>query len=214
MSANETRPQETPDEIAAALRRCRSCRDLPEAVRLPHEPRPIFQLSSTASLFVCSQAPGIRAHVSGTPFNDPSGVRLRAWMGISSEDFYDSGKVGIVPMGFCFPGYDKNKGDLPPRRECAALWRTRIFDSLATQPQLILLVGGYAQRWHLGDRWKPSLTETLKDWRTLAASESKPSYLPLPHPSWRNNGWLKRNPWFEEEILPYLRSKVKHLLYG
>lgn len=194
------------------IRACRICRDLPADRRLPQEPHPIFQLSETARLFICSQAPGMRAHTSGTPFKDPSGVRLRSWMGVTEAEFYDDRKVGIVPMGFCFPGYDRAGGDLPPRPECAPTWRLRIFSALPRPPKLILAVGAYAQRWHLGAAFKPTLTETLKDWRTIFEAPAETGILPLPHPSWRNNGWLKRNPWFETDILPVLKSKVRELL--
>jgi uracil-DNA glycosylase len=127
-------------------------------------------------------------------------------------EFYDASKIGIIPMGFCFPGHDKNGGDLPPRPECARLWRKRIFASLPRQPELILLVGGHAQRWHLGDAMKPTLTETLHHWCNGVSRLSAPQLLPLPHPSWRNNGWLKRNPWFEAEVLPYLQAEVRKLI--
>lgn len=199
------------DDLAAQIRACRICREGPHRAPLPHEPKPVFRFSRTARLFVCSQAPGVRAHASGIPFSDPSGVRLRAWMGLTDAEFYDTAKVGIIPMGFCFPGHDAKGGDLPPRPECAATWHARIFASLPHRPELILLVGSYAQRWHLGDRIKPTLGETLRDWRRFAEAPALPRYLPLPHPSWRNNGWLKRNPWFEVEILPWLRAEVKRL---
>jgi uracil-DNA glycosylase len=199
--------------LCETIRACRYCRDATPNAKLPHEPRPIFQLSATARLFVCSQAPGIRAHNSGTPFMDPSGVRLRAWMGVSEEEFYDAAKVAIVPMGFCFPGYDANGGDLPPRPECERLWRRRVFEALPQTPSLILLVGGYSQRWHLGEAAKGTLTDTLKQWRSiLDAPLGTTALLPLPHPSWRNNGWLKRNPWFEADVLPVLRARVRETL--
>lgn len=205
-------PPETMEQLAARIRACRICRDRPENLRLPHEPNPVFRISGTARLYICSQAPGARAHASGIPFSDPSGVRLRAWMDVTEAEFYDTSKVGIIPMGFCFPGYDKNGGDLPPRKECASAWRKTVFEALPLQPELILLVGGYAQRWHLGKAMKPSLTETLRGWRSFTQGSVKPHYLPLPHPSWRNNGWLKRNPWFEAEVVPWLREKVRKLL--
>jgi uracil-DNA glycosylase len=130
-------------------------------------------------------------------------------MGLTDKEFYDEAKVAIVPMGFCFPGNDSNGGDLPPRSECAPLWRERIFRSLPQSPELILLVGSYAQRWHLGTSSKPSLTETLRAWRTYAEARNKPLHFPLPHPSWRNSGWLKKNPWFEAETVPALRVAVQ-----
>jgi uracil-DNA glycosylase len=128
------------------------------------------------------------------------------------DEFYDTARIAIVPMGFCFPGYDSNGGDMPPRPECAARWRALIFASLPRPPELILLVGGYAQRWHLGDKAKASLTETLRNWRDIIAQSEPPRLLPLPHPSWRNNGWLKKNPWFEAEILPWLRVEVRRFI--
>jgi uracil-DNA glycosylase len=200
------------DALPAAIRACRICRDTPRGEPLPHEPNPILRLSATARLYICSQAPGVRAHASGIPFSDPSGVRLRAWMGVSEAEFYDVARVGIVPMGFCFPGHDAKGGDLPPRRECAAHWREAVFSALPQPPELILLVGSHAQRWHLKDAVKPSLTETLRDWRRFVEAGGRPRHLPLPHPSWRNNGWLKRNPWFEAEVLPWLRAEVRMLL--
>jgi uracil-DNA glycosylase len=202
------------DRLAGELSRCRICRDLSAAQRLPHEPRPIFQLSGIARLFICSQAPGARAHASGIPFSDPSGVRLRSWMGVTEAEFYDPAKIAIIPIGFCFPGHDKNGGDLPPRAECARHWRSRIFKSLPQPPELILLVGAYSQRWHLGGENKPSLTETLKAWRSSVERTILPKLLPLPHPSWRNSGWLKKNPWFEDDVLPYLRREVRRMLAG
>lgn len=200
------------DILAREIRTCRICRETPEGPPLPHEPNPVFRFSRTARLFICSQAPGARVHASGVPFTDPSGVRLRSWMGVTEEEFYDTSRVGIIPMGFCFPGYGPNGGDLPPRPECAKAWRARIFATLPAQPELVLLVGIYAQRWHLGDRLKPTLTETLRDWRSYAESPERPRFLPLPHPSWRNNGWLKRNPWFEAEVIPWLRQEVHRLI--
>lgn len=201
---------ETLDDVVAQLHACHICREQPTDRRLPHEPRPVFQISKTARLFVCSQAPGIRAHTNGIPFSDPSGARLRAWMGVSEAEFYDAAKIGIIPMGFCFPGHDKTGGDLPPRPECAPFWRARIFAALPQAPELILLVGSHAQRWHLGKAH--SMAEILKEWRRYASAPEIPRYLPLPHPSWRNSGWLKRNPWFEAEVLPYLRSEVRRLI--
>lgn len=133
-------------------------------------------------------------------------------MGVTSEEFYDTRRVAIVPMGFCFPGQDAKGGDLPPRRECARLWRDQVFARLG-RLELILLVGQYAQRWHLRDRAKQGLTETVRDWRTIMAS-SDPCYVPLPHPSWRNNAWIKAHPWFEAELLPVLRQRIRRALDG
>jgi len=177
---------------------------------LPHEPNPVVRISSTARLCVAGQAPGIRVHESGVPFDDPSGDRLRQWMGIAKDVFYDSARLAIVPMGFCFPGYDAKKSDLPPRKECALKWHDRVY-SLMPQIELILVVGQYAQKYHLGGARKKSLTETVANWRETFEVERKPKYLPLPHPSWRNSGWLKKNPWFETDVLPVLRQEVARL---
>lgn len=147
-------------------------------------------------------------HASGTPFTDPSGDRLRSWLGIDSETFYDERRIAIIPMGFCFPGLDDKGGDLPPRRECAPLWREKLFSALK-HVELTLLVGQYAQAWHLKERRKSSLTETVQAWR-----EYGPDFIPLPHPSWRNNAWVKKNPWFETELLPVLRKRVAAALAG
>lgn len=200
------------EALLAGLRCCRVCRDAPAAGRpLPHEPRPIVQAGSGARLCIASQAPGMRAHVKGLPFFDPSGVRLRDWLGLDEATFYDPAQVAIVPMGHCFPGYDENGGDLPPRRECAPLWRERVFDELP-RLSLILTIGLYAQKWHLGDAYEGQLTATVARWREILAEPRRPRILPLPHPSWRNNGWLRRNPWFEAELLPVLRAEVRSAL--
>lgn len=211
MKAQQDRP-ETLEAVLRELRACRVCRDAPRfQPPLPHEPRPVIQASVTARLCIASQAPGIRVHASGRPFTDPSGVRLRAWLGIGEDVFYDAGKVAIVPMGHCFPGYDAHGGDLPPRRECAPLWRARVFAALPSI-ELILVVGRYAQAWHLGSKAGAKLSETVADWRAILSAPHRPRILPLPHPSWRNNAWLRRNPWFEDELLPVLRAEVARLV--
>jgi uracil-DNA glycosylase len=151
---------------------------------------------------VIGQAPGLRVHETGLSFNDRSGDRLRAWMGVDRPTFYDQSKVAIAAMAFCFPGYNSSGHDLPPRRECAKTWRARLFDALPEFP-LMLLVGGYAQSWHLGPRAKETVSETVQAWR-----EYGPRTIPLPHPSWRNSAWLKKHPWFEKELLPNLRGRV------
>lgn len=200
------------DRLLAEIHACRVCRDNPAAgPRLPHEPRPVLRISSTARLAVCSQAPGTRVHVSGMPFTDTSGVRLRHWMGVTEAEFYDARRVAIVPVGFCYPGQDAAGGDLPPRKECAPLWHERVLSELA-RVELILLVGQYAQRWHLGDRAKDGLTPTVANWHAILDRAERPRLLPLPHPSWRNNAWVKKNPWFEAELLPVLRTEVRTLL--
>lgn len=197
--------------LLAEIRACRKCVDAPDGAPLPHAPRPVLRPSATARLAVCSQAPGTRVHASGMPFTDASGLRLREWMGVSETVFYDRARVAIVPMGFCFPGTDAKGGDLPPRKECAATWHRRLFAAMP-QIELILLVGTYAQRWHLGARYAGSLTETVRRWRDYAQIDGAVRYLPLPHPSWRNVGWLQRNPWFGEEVLPVLRAEVSRLV--
>ena len=198
-------------QLVAEIRACRICRDAPQAARLPHEPRPVLRPSATARICICSQAPGVRVHASGTPFTDPSGDRLRAWLQLAPEDFYDQRRIAIVPMGFCFPGHDAAGGDLPPRRECARAWHARLFAAMP-QLELILAVGSYAQRWHLGQSATGSMTDTVKRWRELLDMQAKPRRVPLPHPSWRNNAWLTANPWFEEDLLPRLRREIRELM--
>lgn len=203
------------EQLAALLseiRACRHCADSPKGRPLPHEPRPVLRASATARLCICGQAPGTRVHGSGVPFDDPSGVRLREWLGVGEEEFYDESRIAIIPMGFCFPGLDAKGGDLPPRKECAPLWHDQLF-GLLPRIELLVLVGQYAQKWHLGRRRKPSLTQTVMAWREFASAPSgRMPAIPLPHPSWRNNAWLKRNTWFEEEVLPHLRGEVSRLL--
>ncbi len=209
---------ETPDTLCVRIRTCRICLTAPRGEPLPHEPRPIVVLSSTARLVIASQAPGNRAHQSGIPFNDPSGIRLRSWMGIGPDLFYAAGRVMIVPMGFCFPGYDVNKGDRPPRRECRDAWHDTVFAALP-QVETILAIGLHAIRYHLG-RLHPEmsagrgLSELVLAWRSLAPRPGQPRLIPLPHPSWRNSAWLKRNPSFETDLLPVLRAEVQRLVVG
>ncbi len=198
------------EKLVADVRACRICRETPEAGPLPHEPRPVLQISSGAKILIAGQAPGTRVHASGRPFTDPSGDRLRAWMGVDEAVFYDASKIAIVPMGFCFPGLDAKGGDLPPRKECAPRWRAELMGHLS-EVRLILLIGQYAQSWHLGKARKESLTATVQSWRDYA-EVFDPPVLVLPHPSWRNNKWLKDNVWFETEILPHLQRQVKELL--
>lgn len=198
--------------VASSLRRCRICRDEPRhGPPLPHEPNPVLQGSASARLCIASQAPGTRAHASGIPFQDPSGRRLRDWLGLDEATFYDASRIAIVPMGSCFPGQDAKGGDLPPRRECAAIWRAPLFQALP-RLELVLLIGQYAQNWHLGPDVRGGLTETVGRWRELLAGPRSPRVLPLPHPSWRNNGWLRKNPWFAAELLPVLRAEVRLML--
>ena len=188
-------------KLLADVRACRLCeRDLVDGVR------PVLRVSKTARLCIAGQAPGIRVHNSAIPYNDPSGTRLRAWLGIDRETFYDESRIAIVPMGFCFPGHDANGGDKPPRAECARTWHDRLFAG-APRFKLVLAIGTYAQAYHLKVNAKKSVTETVRAWR-----EYGPLAIPLPHPSWRNNGWLKKNPWFESELLPHLRARVAEIL--
>jgi len=193
--------------LEAEIVACRICRDRPTGRPLPHEPRPVPRLSATARVLVAGQAPGTRVHASGLPFDDASGDRLRDWMGIDRPTFYDRARFAFLPMGFCFPGHDAHGGDLPPRRECAPAWRAR---AMAVMPavDLVLAVGRPAQLWHLGADAGASLAETVAGWRDILARPLRPRILPLPHPSWRNTGWLKRHPWFEAEVVPELRRLV------
>ncbi|NLH81643.1 MAG: uracil-DNA glycosylase family protein, partial [Phyllobacteriaceae bacterium] len=190
---------------------CRICSDVPLGSPLPHEPRPVVRMSATARILVAGQAPGVRVHASGLPFTDPSGDRLRAWMGIDAPTFYDRAKVAVRAMGFCFPGHDAHGGDLPPRRECAPAWRARLTAAMPAI-ELVLAVGRPAQLWHLGDRAKANLTDTVADWRAIVAAPGRPVVFPLPHPSWRNSAWLKRHSWFEAEAIPELRRRVAEAL--
>jgi uracil-DNA glycosylase len=187
------------EALLTAVRNCRVCEQ-----HLPLGPRPVLRAEATARLLIVGQAPGTRVHATGIPWNDPSGERLRAWMGIDKDLFYDASHIAIIPMGYCYPGRGKS-GDLPPRRECADLWLNQLLAELP-RIELTLLVGQYAQRHFLGSRCKPSLTETVRNWQAYA-----PQYLPLPHPSPRNTLWLKRNPWFEQQLLPVLRARIRAL---
>ena len=200
------------EDVVAAIRACRHCIEQPQGKPLPHEPNPVLRVSRTARLCIAGQAPGTRVHASGVPFADPSGVRLRDWLGVSEEEFYDQSRIAIVPMGFCFPGLDDKGGDLPPRRECTRLWHDRLFARLP-QIELFVLVGQYAHRWHLGKRAEARVSDTVAMWKRHAfgTGEAAPA-IPLPHPSWRNNAWLKKNPWFERDVLPHLRAEVRRLL--
>lgn len=172
---------------------------------LPHGVRPILQVNPAAKILIAGQAPGSKVHASGIPFDDPSGDRLRTWMGIDKSIFYDPIKISILPMGFCYPGTGKS-GDLPPKKECATLWRQQLL-GLMPNIQFVLLIGQYAIHWHMPDTKKQSLTNTVKDWKKYG-----PINMPLPHPSPRNNIWLKKNPWFERDVIPVLQSKVKELI--
>lgn len=198
--------------LVGQIRRCQACVESPQGRPLPHAPRPVLRVSATARLAIVGQAPGTRVHASGVPFSDPSGKRLRDWMGVTEAEFYDEARIAILPMGFCFPGQDAAGGDLPPRRECAPLWRPRLF-ALLPQLELVLLVGLYAQRWHLGAAGvQGGLGETVRAFREILERPGRPRLFPLPHPSWRNNAWITRNPWFEADLVPCLRGEVRALL--
>ncbi|OIQ24801.1 MAG: uracil-DNA glycosylase [Alphaproteobacteria bacterium MedPE-SWcel] len=187
---------------------CRHCADGFAATQTAHEPRPVVWFDAGARVLIAGQAPGQRVHKSGKPFTDPSGTRLRQWLGMSEAEFYDTGRVAIVPMAFCFPGYDAKGADLPPPRACGRLWHDRVMAMLGAV-RLRIVVGGYAHRYHLGSRAgvTETVTETVAGWRGRA-----PEVFALPHPSWRNTAWLKRNPWFEAELLPALRARVKEVM--
>jgi uracil-DNA glycosylase len=203
---------ESLDELVARLRKCRICKDLPRfGPPLPHEPRPVIQAAASARILIAGQAPGTRVHASGRPFTDPSGVRLRGWLGMDEASFYDASHVAVVPMGHCFPGHDAQGGDLPPQRECAPEWRAKILEKLPNL-ELALLIGHHAQAWHLTPSERAGgMTATVGRWRQILEASGKMRRIPLPHPSWRNNGWLKANPWFEAELVPVLRAHVARL---
>ena len=187
------------DTLLKAVRACTICKDLPLG------PRPLVQAGSTAKILIAAQAPGSKTHAKGRPFVDPSGNRLRAWLGVTEEQFYNPALFAIVPMGFCYPGTGKG-GDTPPRAECAPQWRRPLLD-LLPNIELTLILGQYALNWHLGETKSKTLTETVKRWK-----EFWPEALPLPHPSPRNNRWFKANPWFEADVIPALQKRVAELV--
>ena len=188
------------NSLCKQIKKCEICKP-----HLPLGPNPVFQAHPDAAILVVGQAPGIRVHNTSIPFNDPSGDRLREWMSVDKETFYNSKQIALVPMGFCYPGTGKS-GDLPPRKECAETWRKPLLDKLPNI-SLTLVIGQYAHAYHLSLEKKKTLTETVKDWKSFA-----PSVFPLPHPSPRNNIWLRRNPWFEQEIIPALQTEVARVL--
>lgn len=183
--------------LLADVRACRICE-----ADLPLGTRPVLRATVTARVVIAGQAPGTRVHESGIPWNDPSGDRLRDWLGLSRDAFYDERRIAIIPQGFCYPG-KTGSGDKPPRHKCAKHWHGRLFAAMP-RAGLFILAGAYAQAYHLGARRKKNLTETVHAWRDYA-----PRYFPTPHPSWHNNRWLKQNPWFEAECLPVLRAALK-----
>lgn len=196
-------PRNLPDlkSLLSDIRRCDLC-----AADLPLGPRPVVRASATATLLIVGQAPGTRVHETGVPWNDRSGDQLRAWLALDKDVFYDESRVAIMPMGFCYPGVEARGGDKPPRPECAPAWHELLLPQML-DVELVLLVGMYAQRRYLGKDRKRTLTDTVAAWRDYA-----PRHIPLPHPSWRNTGWRKKNPWFESDVLPMLRDRVSKLV--
>jgi len=189
------------ESLVGEIRKCNVC-----AEALPLGPRPVVRAQATAKVLIIGQAPGTRVHETGVPWNDASGDRLRDWMGLDGNVFYDDSRIAIMPMGFCYPGRAQNGVDNPPRPECAPLWHDRL-RALLPHIKLTLLVGGYAQKHYLGPDRRKTMTETVR-----AAAAYAPNFMPLPHPSWRNTAWLRRNSWFEVEVLPILRRRVKDLV--
>ncbi|BDD08723.1 hypothetical protein FUAX_11550 [Fulvitalea axinellae] len=187
-------------KLLAEIRACEVC-----AKVLPHEPRPVVRASGKSRILIVGQAPGSRVHNTGVPWNDPSGVKLREWLGVDDDTFYNPDLFALVPMGFCYPGTGKS-GDLPPRPECAPLWQERLLKAMP-DIKLTLLVGQYAQKHYLGASFRKNLTETVRDFEHFL-----PDYFPTPHPSPRNRIWLRRNPWFEKDLIPVLKELVKDIL--
>ena len=193
--------KESLETLVARAGACTLCAD-----RLPHGPRPVFRSSATARVLIVGQAPGSKVHATGIPWNDRSGDRLREWTGLDRDIFYDESRVAIVPMGLCYPGVDQHGGDRPPIPSCAPLWHPQFAQHLA-RLRLTLLVGSYAQKFYLKDRYPGSLGATIQSWRRFL-----PVFLPLPHPSWRNTAWLRRNPWFDAELVPVLKNRLREIL--
>ena len=188
-------------DLLADVRACVTCTKV-----LPLGPRPVVRMAPSARLLIIGQAPGTKVHASGVPWDDKSGERLRDWLGLSPEVFYDETKIAIMPMGFCYPGRDPRGGDNPPRPECAPQWHGPLRAQLPNI-RLTLLIGTYAQKYHLGERVRRTMTETVAHWRDYL-----PDYLPTPHPSWRTTHWMTKNPWFERDLVPELRRQVVHAL--
>ncbi len=191
-------------ELVNDIRNCRHCAERFSLTHTSHYPRPVVWFRPSARILIAGQAPGLRVHEAGRPFADASGDRLRAWLGLTPEEFYDQDRVAIVPMAFCFPGYNARGADLPPPPQCAQLWHARVFESLP-KVKLRIVVGGYAQKYHL--KVRSGVTETVQNWQLFG-----PGVFPLPHPSWRNTAWLRKNPWFGEEVLPALRARIKEVM--
>lgn len=188
------------DCLISEIKQCTLCQQ-----HLPLGTRPVLQVSRSAKILIAGQAPGAKVHKTGIPFDDASGDRLRQWMGITKDSFYDAQKIAILPMGFCYPGSGKS-GDLPPRPECALAWRKQLLSAMGNI-KLTLVIGTYAQNWHMKDTKQKNLTETVRNWQDYG-----PLLLPLPHPSPRNNIWLSKNPWFEQDLVPQLKKRVKNLM--
>ena len=196
-------PPETAEALGCRISACSLCAARFAVTASAHQPRPVVWFRSSARLLIVGQAPGMRVHLAGEPFRDASGDRLRAWMGVSDAEFYDLDRVAIVPMAFCFPGYNAAGSDLPPPAICAATWRAQVM-AVLPRVALTLLVGGAAQGWHLG---RGKVSQRVADWQHHA-----PAVFPLPHPSWRNTGWLRRNPWFDRDVIPALQAQVRATL--
>ena len=190
--------------LVREIEACRLCAESFSRTETAHAPRPVVWFRPGARILIAGQAPGMRVHKSGMPFDDPSGDRLRDWLGMSVDEFYDMSRVAVVPMAFCFPGYDAKGSDLPPPKICGRTWHDKVMEELR-DVQLSVIVGGYSQRYHMGV--KSGVTDTVEGWRDHA-----PRLFPLPHPSWRNTAWLRRNPWFEADLLPVLRGTVREVL--
>ena len=195
------------EHLTSRLRACHLCADRFASTATAHQPRPIVWFAPTARILIAGQAPGAKVHQSGKPFTDASGERLRDWMGLNDATFYDRRQVAIVPMAFCFPGYNAKGADLPPPALCAKAWRKDVLEHLGNI-RLTLLVGGHAQKWHLGGAAFGGVTGTVQGWCGLA-----PDVFALPHPSWRNTGWIRKNPWFEADLIPALRTRVNEVLH-
>lgn len=191
-------------DIREQIRNCDLCRARFAITATQHRPRPVAWFRPTARILIAGQAPGMRVHQSGVPFDDRSGDRLRSWMGVGRDQFYDQSQIAVVPMAFCFPGYDSKGSDLPPPKICAHTWRDRVLETLPNV-ELTLLVGGYALNWHFGKA--ASVRDHVMRWEDHA-----PQLYPLPHPSWRNTAWLKANPWFEADHIPHLQAHVQKVL--
>jgi len=192
------------ESLVAKIEACRICAERFAATHTAHAPRPVVWFRPGARILIAGQAPGMRVHHSGKPFDDPSGDRLRDWLKMTHEEFYDRRRVAVVPMAFCFPGYDAKGSDLPPPKVCGQTWHDHVMAALG-EVQLQVIVGGYSQKYHMGV--KTAVTETVRGWRAYA-----PGLFPVPHPSWRNTAWLRKHPWFEAEVLPELRARVRAAL--